>query len=237
MDILPLIIILLIIYLLDSSKAKFIEGMDIQFLTSSETYNFIKSDPDNYFKNFTRFDLIARSSESVDDYITKIVPLDFNEQQKEILLNIVKNINIKNFTWKFALTNNGSYEDGYPHTRTDIIFLSTNTFNNSIDNIMRTIKHEYIHVYQRQNPVAVNILLRKKGYIPFLTMDSARQLIPLLRSNPDLNNFIYKNPDGQLMYTIYSSVNPKNLADTITYPINNVVYEHPYELMAYSGEN
>ena len=52
-----------------------------------------------------------------------------------------------------------------------------------------------------------------------------------VRSNPDVNNKIYKNVHtGELMICLYSSDKPKRINDII---IQNYAMEHPYEKIAY----
>jgi hypothetical protein len=52
-----------------------------------------------------------------------------------------------------------------------------------------------------------------------------------VRSNPDVNNKIYKNINtGELMICLYTSDKPKNINDII---IEKYSMEHPYEKIAY----
>ena len=51
----------------------------------------------------------------------------------------------------------------------------------------------------------------------------------MFRSNPDLNEYIYENNRGQIMYYRYKSEYPNDINDII----ENEHYEHPYEEMAY----
>jgi len=52
----------------------------------------------------------------------------------------------------------------------------------------------------------------------------------LIRANPDLDEYIYKDSDGIEMIANYSSEYPKEIND-IT--LKNLSYEHPFEKMAY----
>ena len=55
---------------------------------------------------------------------------------------------------------------------------------------------------------------------------------PLIRANPDLDKYIYKNINtNKELYFIYSSTKPNGITDIIK--INNLE-EHPYEMEAYN---
>jgi hypothetical protein len=61
--------------------------------------------------------------------------------------------------------------------------------------------------------------------------DISQDKLKYVRSNPDVDNKIYKNMHtGELMICLYSSDKPKNINDII---IENYSMEHPYEKIAY----
>jgi len=147
--------------------------------------------------------------------------------------------------WKFAKTSKTmestneinqkqiyEYEEGFPHTRDQIIFLSDlsinkNVLNNDIDdNLINTLIHEKVHVYQRLNPKSMEYILKKIGYVPL----SNQYVSELKRSNPDINNITYKDWNGKIMLTLYKSVQPSGINDVVSQDYEN---EHPYEKMAY----
>jgi len=220
---------LYVIFNKKKKKEKFNNNNDINFLNSNDCKNFIISDNDNYVKNFNRYDLIARNVKSSDEYIEKTSKCftDFTDKQKNVLRLSCKNadmffenynilINGKellNIPWNLALSkynNNYEYEEGLPHTRNNIIFLSEKIIPNEINSeIISLLIHEKIHIYQRYNPH-----------------------IDKIRSNPDLNNTIYIDKENNVSGCIYNSDNPNSITDANC--INSdVKLEHPYELMAY----
>jgi hypothetical protein len=148
---------------------------------------------------------------------------------------------IANIKWVLAITRNDNgekYEDGLPHTRKNIIFLSQDVLNYSEDEIIKLLIHEKIHIYQRQNDALFKTIIYNMGYVeisesptsPASTTISQDKL-KYVRSNPDVNNKIYKNVHtGELMICLYSSDKPKRINDII---IQNYAMEHPYEKIAY----
>jgi hypothetical protein len=64
----------------------------------------------------------------------------------------------------------------------------------------------------------------KKKY----TVSRKRETEPLIRANPDLDEFIYKDENEDEMINKYKSETPQGINDII--PSKN---EHPFEVMAY----
>jgi len=187
-------------------------------MNKDETINFIINDEDNYIKNMSVYDLYARKVSSTNEYINLITNncLDFTDEQKKIIKN-----NSNNSSFKIALIDN-KYEEGYPHTRKDIIFISPDIINNY--NLKRILKHELAHIKQRINKTQFN------NY----DISRKRNTELLIRANPDLDEYIYKNKDNLELYYIYSSDKPTGINDIIK--INNLG-EHPNEIEAYELEN
>jgi hypothetical protein len=194
----------------------------IYFLSKIETTNFIIKDNDNYIKNMSVYDLYARKVLSHEEYINLIINecLDFTEDQKKIIYKCIDN---NDLSFKIALIND-KYEEGFPHTREDIIFLSPNVIYNT--NLKKIIKHEITHIKQRYK-----ITNLQQNYI----ISRKRNTEPLIRANPDLDEYIYKDINSGLeLYYIYSSEKPNGINDIIK--INNLG-EHPFEIEAYEKEN
>jgi 4-hydroxyphenylpyruvate dioxygenase-like putative hemolysin len=128
--------------------------------------------------------------------------------------------------WKFALVG-ATYEAGLPHTRADIIFIEPEVINSP--KLLSTLIHEKVHVYQRQNPEAMEKWLTAHGYRRIATRES-RQLAGL-RANPDVDQWIYEDPrTGQEMAAYYTRQRPSSISEvSLTHPS----FEHPYEYMAY----
>lgn len=231
---------------------KFDNYHNVKFLTKIDTAKFLLEDPDKYVSNMSDIDLYARKVNDRNEYINKISlnAMDFNIDEKEKILKCTKiadsflrNYNdlldgnkIAKINWKFSLIsnkngNNIEYEEGLPHTRHDIIFLSKYVLNNNIDDLTNILIHEKVHIYQRYNEKEMEIIIKNMGY-----MISKKQInTRLKRSNPDINNVIYINPDNNKdMLGLYRNEKPNGIGDTI---ITDFAIEHPYEKIAYEIAN
>ncbi len=231
-----IIFILLIVFLFSFSE-KFTNNTssasidDIYFLSKEETQKFISKDEDNYIKNMSIYDLRARKVKSTNEYISNIINngcLDFNEEQKEKLKKC--SIKAKEFfdnksKWIFACVNH-TYEEGYPHTRSNIIFISPIIISYNDTELTKILIHESIHIYQRYNYSAVHDYLNKNGY----SILRKKEKNSLVRANPDLNDFIYTDKNGVEMVAYYKNEYPNSINDII---LTNSANEHPYEKMAY----
>jgi hypothetical protein len=141
--------------------------------------------------------------------------------------------------WKLMLTTN-EYEEGLPHTRADYIFISPATLAESYLDLVETLIHEKIHIYQRR-------YLREKVYLAqlkeevYLTEYMVSQMgykkskrrseaTCDLRANPDLDDWIYRDPKtNQEQFLCYRSAQPTGISDVIGDPHK----EHPFEWIAY----
>ena len=233
----------------------------LYYMSYEETVLFLENDEDKYVANLSPLDLYARKVSSKDEYINiiKNEAIHFNKGDKlildsctkkadELLRNIdINNIStesnldyskylnykdIANIKWVLAITksdNGGKYENGLPHTRKHIIFLSQDVLNYSEDEIIRLLIHEKIHIYQRYNEALFKTIIYNMGYTD--SHDIPQEKLKYVRSNPDVNNKIYKNKNtGELMICLYRSDKPQNINDIVTH---NYSMEHPYEKIAY----
>lgn len=232
----------------------------INFMSAHDTILFLQKDNDNYIKSLSAIDLYARKSKDASEYINNVIQcvVSFTpaEQQKIVRCckkadAFLRNYNYKqildcsgiaDLPWNFALTTkhgNHQYEDGLPHTRENIIFLSRYVINDTIaldknDNeLTSTLIHEKVHIYQRYNPQIMSNLLSKLGYKANSTLLPAK-LTELKRANPDLNNTIYVDSNNNLMLFMYKSYTPNGIGDVTS---SNDAMEHPYESMAYEIGN
>jgi hypothetical protein len=252
MYIILLIIIIIILYY----QQKFIDIPKPHFLSANETSIFLQNDRDKFVNSLNEINLLARNSKTSSEYISYIIKntLNFTENQKNIIIkcfyksykimfaNLKKIENygiykdklselffLKNI--RFALTKKKAYEYGMPHTRNNIIFLSSFYLDKYIDNplkISKTIIHEIIHIYQRIYRNSYNTHLVTKGWVLTNTINSKK------RMNPDLDNLIWKRKDK--LYFVKFKKNPKNLEDIITVDSSSR-NEHPYEYYAYKISN
>lgn len=224
-----------IVFWSSKRKENFEVTANVTFLSREEVHAFIKKDGDGYVASLTPLDLYARGVSSSSEYIQRIAAAEINEEHKNNIRKLAYIVDtylmqsgqhkLASVPWKIAVTSNTFYENGYPHTRQDIIFLSTNEMD-SID-LGRTLLHEKVHVYQRMYPDDANQYLRDNGYERW----KLRRDEPLARSNPDLDEWIYMDPKTKKpMVAYYSSSKPSSISDvTLDHPS----YEHPFEKMAY----
>ena len=126
-----------------SKQENFINPNDYYFLSKEETIIFINADEDNYIKNLSIYDLKARKVKTTNEYLDLISHscMDFTQEQKEKLMKSASQASSyfnNGFKWKFALISS-NYEEGFPHTRTDIIFLSPKVLNYDKNDLLDTI--------------------------------------------------------------------------------------------------
>jgi hypothetical protein len=237
------LIIILIFFKFKVKLNSNLNEIKIIFNSALETRQFILNDTDNYIKNMSKVDLIARNVNS--NYLLNAAndTLSFSPEEKWVLIEMMKNVNkiinelrFKINIVKFSKVGN-IYENGYPHTRYNIIFLSQSFFEKlgtaNVANAINILKHECIHIYQRYNPLSTEKYLNMNGY---KKIGNFKSLFPkeylLKRSNSDIDDNIWQDANGQLMFPIFSSNNPQSLSDLHC----DKKMEHPYEWMAYHLE-
>ena len=240
----------------------------IKFMTFKETADFLRNDSDAYVRNMSALDLHARHAKTYIDYINNIedTAITFTADEKDLLgkcadkadnyfkmgqfkeLEYANNINgndIAGIKWIFANTYANhfndkikEYEEGLPHTRENIIFVSKNVLKYDELNLTNTLIHEKIHIYQRYNSNIFDKIIKDMG---LLEIDKkAYKSAKYIRSNPDTNSKIYYAPDSaangamvtdaNVMVCLYRNDNPNSINDVIH---KNYSTEHPYEKIAY----
>ena len=236
-----IILLLVILYLITKRLIKEPFANSI-YLSKDETATFLIRDEDEYISSMTVPDLYARKVKSHAEYREKLsaTSIDFTEPEKIILDECIDSANIffKNLKspyidnvlmdkiyWKFALTNHKDYEEGFPHTRREIIFITPSLLEMSKEVITTTIIHEKVHVYQRMYPELFRNVLKTEGYIVL----RERKTEPLVRANPDLDEYIYLSPKAEEMIFRYKTDKPTSINDTQY----STISEHPYEEIAY----
>ena len=223
---------------------------NLEFMNEEETKAFLLQDDDNYVKNMTKYDLIARNT-TRDLYLSRISKCAsfFTDFEKEKLYESTKaadqflaNFQWKNILhcnviaklpWKFSLTkryDNFEYEEGLPHTRKDIIFLSTNVMNMNKQDLINILIHEKIHIFQRMNKDQMKTIVKQMGFS--VSKDIPENLLKLKRSNPDTSDeTFYDTKTSQIYLCTYTSESPKSINDANS----SMSFEHPYEKMAYES--
>ena len=206
----------------------------IQIETKENMAKIIKES--NYFNRMSKYDLLARNIGSIEAYkkLYHDSILEFKDDEKmklneytQQIDNIFKKFkfhNLLSLPWKFCKIHN-NIEQGWPHTLLNVIILNKDTL--QANNLITTLIHEKIHVYQRYFPIQTHILITE--YWKFEIMDIV-QNIEKIRNNPDINHFVYGLKNKNFVAKLYNKDNPSSLDDS---QLNNTLTEHPYELMAH----
>jgi hypothetical protein len=239
----------------------------IHFMTKGETKNFLKHDRDKFITGLDELNLTARGVKLPETYIkiTSKSATNFTEEEKLELTKAVNiacdkldNIGAKELkrygidkkkmwemlkNWTLAKTKDKVLEMGMPHTREDIIFLSEYYMAKNSDNInklVRTLIHEFIHLYQRKYGDEYQSFLKDHEWEihPYNENDK--------RINPDLDENVWKRPAQKgetatkatrieaggykIFIARFNNRVPKDLKDI---SLKDSRYEHPYEYYAY----
>ena len=225
------------------------------FMAYAETVRFFKEDKDMYVRGLTHLDLYARKAKTSQEYIDNIVKtaISFTEEEKQLISKCAKeadkfflnmdfrtkpdykllnNKDIANIPWVFALTYRNDayeYEEGLPHTRENVIFLSKYVMKYNETDMTNTLIHEKIHIYQRYNAELFAKIITSMKYA---ILDASKQPYRrFIRSNPDTDKKVYYDiATNKEMVCLYRTETPSGINDII---MNNFALEHPYEKIAY----
>ena len=241
-----LFLIFLFFFIKEYLIKEFFYENNIKIFNKDELKNILINNNDNYYNNFNKYDLDVRGVNTIEQYKNKIKNSPITINNNDILLIKKKIIKVDNFLinynfdgfdglkaskikWNIGIINDKFYEEEFPHTRKDIIIISYKNINNDLDNILI---HEKIHIYQKMYPEDIKIYLDKYNFKIY----EKRSNYNNIRSNPDIDEYIYLNNNNEKMYCLYNN-NPTSIIDVTCYPNNNYSYEHPFEFMAYSIED
>jgi hypothetical protein len=217
-----LIIFSLLIHYFNKPKIQFLNKNDIQF--------HIIMDSDDYLKKLTSLDKKIRdcgNNEKSCINIYKNRLLNFNKDEMHYINFCVKKIHdqyvgpfskeIKKIPWHFAKIDT-NYENGLPHTRGTVIFLSDHTLQNKDwVYVSQTLLHEKIHIFQRLHKIETEDFIKNIG---FRKISNFKEKIPdnfknKIRSNPDVDNEYYglNTEKGLIVPICIYKDNAKNLSD------------------------
>ena len=254
------IILLSTIYVSMLLREGFVPENDIPeapiiYVTKDRFEDMINKDTDNYFKSFSQADLRIRLVKDVDEYkqiakksfcsessITDTLKKkiyhccsDIEAQMGEHIDDYLYGVSIKKFMelpWKFAIMCDNKYENGYPHTRGDMIIVSKQIIDSySNDRLARLFIHEKTHIYQKKYPRVMSKYLSENGFVK--TVKRTTFLDP---ANPDLDEYRYTHAELESFYAKYKSDEPSSFSD-IKYVRDKSSSEHPFEYLAYKMEN
>jgi len=216
------LILLLIIKII--TKKNTLENFDnkIVFLDKKESCNLIKNI--DYFMDLTESDLYARKLISKRNNIFNAYCNgfeNFTNNEKNKLQTIVNSLPRNELFSRFSFAKIGpNIEYGYPHTHKDTIFMSENTIDRPLKDLIYVIVHEQMHVMQRKKSE-----LFKNLYLDRLKFKQGKLILDnkyknLIRSNPDTrlvleNEFIYDDGNDNYYYlnAFFRKKQPNNLGD------------------------
>jgi hypothetical protein len=210
----------------------------IKIYSKNELINILLNDSDNYVNSFNDNDFMARNVKNKEEYYDNInnscvdISLKLKNkirEQIEIANNKFDSYNIigfdgkkcNNINWNIGIVNGSKYENGYPHTRDNIIIIPKSIIH---DSLYSTLIHEKVHVYQKMYPEDIKIYLKNNN---FNKINS--NLIN--RANPDIDNNIYTDKNDKILSCLYNK-NPQSISD-----VKCSYSEHPFEFMAYQIQN
>jgi hypothetical protein len=188
----------------------------MEFLTRTQTQQFLAADPDGFIARLGPYDLMARHVRSREEYKAVAVnsasawnpdEKDYLWRQAQLAQEFLETTIYAGLPWRFA---KAYYEDGLPHTRLDIIFLS-----GVAD--ASTLVHEMVHVGQKLRGPQI-----PPGYVP------TNQVIANMRANPDTDRKVWYK-DGKPAGAFFGP-HPTSIMDIHEYS------KHPFEAEAYAVE-
>lgn len=240
----------LILNLFQTTETYIMDSQPIHFMSKDELLNLLLSNEDNYYNSMYANDLKARESYNLYDYLNKInySVSEINDSDKNRLSRLIDIIDRKIFQinskwfdiskfnqipWKIGFITGDKYESGLPHTRKDTIILSKEIFDSKNDSdVIKTLLHEKVHIYQRYNPEQVDIYLNLNGFTKY----KKRCEEDMIRCNPDTDEWIYKDNNNNEHKAVYTK-SFRNIKDVHFEPCNSQKCEHPFEKMAIELSN
>ena len=209
----------------------------VTLLSKRETDDFLRRDADGFVASLGSADMKTRPGESGAGYADTAASAgaDFPKadavrvraaaRAADALLATHSGLGVDgavaaSLPWNIAHVK-PTYEMGLPHTRADIIFLSETEIQKR--NLVGTLIHEKVHVYQRIYPSQTRQYLESAGYARWALRGAGDQ------ANPDVDEWVYVHPKTK---------QPMRALHTKT---SRLAYkgkkEHPYEEIAYAIED
>lgn len=218
----------------------------VEFVCPEKLMRAIRRNHD-FYKRFCHADWKARHVKNWEEYMKKVEDVigTFTESQKRKLKRAVEmaheqlsTIKVEWFDgkkatrmpFKIACVHGTVYENGLPHTVNDMIILtSEQVSNSSIPELVRTLKHEQTHVFQRRFPAYAYNFIRQHNFSRLKRHTRFDQI----RANPDTDGYIYMRL-GQVYAFPYREGTIRSL-QSVKFK-SHPRMEHPYEEMAYRIE-
>jgi hypothetical protein len=220
----------------------------VRFMTPDELRDLIETDEDKYISSMGKNDLAIRNVQTGNEYkqLVKNSFCEIDENLKKILtrscLKVDETLSLKpnmlgidldkmsKLNWNIGCTSDEKYENGFPHTRNEVIILPLKIIAKRDDEntLCRLLLHEKVHIYQKVYKKEVEEELVSNQRFKVV---GTRENDP---ANPDINGTKYSHSDMGLFYATYQN-NPKSFSD-IKYAKDSSSFEHPFEWVAYEIE-
>ena len=215
----------------------------IVFVEPETTYVEIRYDP--FFQRMSPYDLYARQCKSGQEYLERYRNSlkEFTVEEKKVITSAIAKADtlfkpyprISGLQWRFVKLGAG-LEAGMPHTIGGLIVINETEFERTDDrDLLRTLVHEKIHIYQKHYPEETRTLIHDCwGFEPTLMTNS------FVRNNPDADKKIYRFGE-EYVAAIYREKDPVNVKDVdmsvepskFNYTADTKNVSHPYEIMAH----
>lgn len=239
-----ILVFVLLIYILKNPSKELFDNSNLFFLHEEETKRILIEDRDNYYNTFSEWDKKARKIKDIEEYRNRIESSAsyFTYEEKEKIKNCMNTIynyfselkyewlngdKLNHIPWKIGMFEGYDYEHGLPHTREDVILLCRERFKKwNLEELIRTLIHEKIHIYQKIYPEDTEKFKKEFKYEKV----NRRIENEKIRSNPDLDAYVYRK--DKEIHACYYHPTVNNVEDVYYSPQNNQKYEHPHEYMA-----
>lgn len=212
--------------ILDTANIDFIEEKDFQQQLKMSV---------NYFSEMTSADLKARGDFNTPKayfkhYMQSFTP--FKKQEKELIVKATLKANallvnyprLRSIKWNFAKVD-VDIEEGWPHTHNTMIVLTEKTLEKEQNDLVETLIHEKLHIYQRiYEPLVRDLYENMWLFKPAQTNLVHSYIAELARSNPDLGNRIFTYQNKFYIIQLFNSLSPKSISDSSPYA---VFYDSP----------
>lgn len=233
----------------DMSNVRILSGVEMRELIC------VRGSIDDYYDSFSPLDLRARGVSSLSEYLKRIESSCFlkkhdSDNAESTIRQCIKQVDwetvidggsenkswinmdrLRALPWKIGLTcegSEGTYEYGLPHTRGDIIILPvSHCGKGKEDELLDTLMHEQLHVYQKMYPEDFQKYLDFQGFV----RHSLRKNIQNVAANPDADEWVYSK-DGEIFVGQYSG-GGSNYKSVTFKPINHPRYDCPQEYAVY----
>ncbi len=205
------------------------------FMTRAEVATFLLEDADGYVASLSQTDLFARgfatragyaehaASHAADFRPGEARAMALAAAETDAFFSSVPELRrIGTTRYRLARVSGKCYENGWPHTRGDVVMVTDSFAAAGPAAMADTLAHERTHVFQRLSDLDEVSLVA--DHLGMRRMEPRRgQARALARANPDLDSRRYVGYHG----TVYASSRPSSMSDVV--PAAAGEYEQPVE--------